>query len=81
MRANGHPNEPGRWTLLESREGLSLWRRDRADPMPVTMFYLLNPPTQAELIYDEARARDRFAVLFATAEIQDPSARTADAPA
>ena len=81
MSVSGHPNEPGRWTLLESLAGRSLWRRDRADPMPVAMFYLLNPPAQAELIYDEARARDRFAALFATSEIQGSSARTADAPA
>lgn len=37
--------------------------------MPLAMFYLLNPPAQAELIYDEARARDRFMALFTTAEI------------
>lgn len=60
MKPHPHPNEPGQWTLLESRGGCSLWKRERLDPLPVTMFYVLNPPAQAELFYDEARARLRF---------------------
>lgn len=60
MKPPPHPNEPGQWTLLETRPGAALWKRDRLDPLPVTMFYILNPPAQAELFYDEARARERF---------------------
>lgn len=62
MKPPPHPNEPGHWTLLESRGGAGLWKRDRLDPLPVTMFYVLTPPAQAELYYDERRARDRFEV-------------------
>ena len=62
MKPHPHPNEPGQWTLLETRGGATLWKRDRLDPLPVTMFYVLNPPAQAELFYDETRARDRFTV-------------------
>lgn len=56
-----HPNEPGRWTLLETVDGASLWRRERMDPFPVTMFYVVSPPAQSELFYEEGRARARFA--------------------
>lgn len=60
-----HPNEPGRWTQLERSERASLWRRDRADPFPVSQFYLIAPPSQAELVYDETQARERYARLVA----------------
>lgn len=58
--AKDHPNEPGRWTLLERRAAASLWRRERSDPAPVTMFYVLRPPRQAQILYDETRARELF---------------------
>lgn len=48
---------------MERSERASLWRRDRADPFPVTQFYLVAPPSQAELVYDEAKARERYARL------------------
>lgn len=67
MKPHPHPNEPGQWTLLESRNGATLWKRDRLDPLPVTMFYVLRPPGQTELFYDEQRARDRFAAQMQTA--------------
>jgi hypothetical protein len=51
-----HPNDPGRWTLIEARPGATLWRREREDPMPVTMFYLLAPPAQPQVLYDAERA-------------------------
>jgi hypothetical protein len=51
------PNEPGRRTMLEHLAAAALWRRDRTDPVPVTMFYLLNPPLQGRVVYDEAEAR------------------------
>jgi hypothetical protein len=55
-----HPNEPGKWTCLEAAEGCALWRRERSDPFPVTLFYLVAPPRQTELIYGEAEARTRY---------------------
>lgn len=57
------PREPGRWKRLDHDNGKILWRRDRDDPVPVTMFYLLAPGRQAEIFYDEALARQRFADL------------------
>ena len=55
-RPIAHPNEPGKWTLLERQGAIALWRRERSDPFPVTQFYLLAPPRQAEVLYDEALA-------------------------
>ncbi|AQR62063.1 hypothetical protein BZG35_10720 [Brevundimonas sp. LM2] len=60
-----HPNEPGKWSRLDAADGLALWRRDRSDPFPVTQFYLLAPPRQTEVLYDETQARARFAALSA----------------
>jgi len=60
-----HPNEPGKWTLLEQANAVALWRRDRSDPFPVSLFYLLSPPRQAEVLYDEARAHAMFSALSA----------------
>jgi hypothetical protein len=51
-----HPNDPGRWTLVRVVPGATLWRRDRNDPFPVTMFYLVMPPDQPRVVYDEAGA-------------------------
>ena len=58
-----HPNEPGKWTLLDRVETAALWRRDRVDPVPVSLYYVLAPPRQAEVLYDEAKARAQFAAL------------------
>lgn len=55
-----HPNEPGRWTLLAKTSETALWRRDRDDPFPVSLFYILSPPRQAEVVYDEIQARALF---------------------
>lgn len=71
-----HPNEPGKWTRLESGEAVALWRRDRSDPMPVTLFYVLAPPRQAEILYDETKAR----ALFASLTAPDASAPPLEAP-
>ncbi|HRJ63435.1 hypothetical protein [Brevundimonas sp. UBA2416] len=57
------PNEPGRWTLLEHLGATALWRRDRTDPVPVTMFYPLNPPLQGRVVYDEAEARQLYSQM------------------
>ncbi len=67
-----HPNEAGKWTRLEAASDCVLWRRDRADPFPVTQFYLLAPPRQAEIFYRETEARDRFQTLCA-ARLSSPS--------
>jgi len=48
--------EPGR----ASKEGFALWRRERQELAPVTMYYVVAPPRQSEILYDEARARARF---------------------
>lgn len=65
-----HPNEPGKWTRLETVTGAALWRRDRSDPFPVVQFYLLAPPRQTEVLYDEAVARSRFETLSGKDENQ-----------
>jgi hypothetical protein len=56
-----HPNDPGRWTVVETATDATLWRRERDDPFPVTLFYLVAPPRQPEVLYDEDRARALFA--------------------
>lgn len=65
-----HPNEPGKWTLIERRRAVALWRRERSDPFPVTQFYLLAPPRQTEVLYDEALARSRLLALAPNDETQ-----------
>ncbi|MEN5364412.1 hypothetical protein [Brevundimonas intermedia] len=65
-----HPNDSGKWTLLETKSSAALWRRERSDPVPVTQFYLLAPPRQAQVLYDEARARQEFAILASDDRIQ-----------
>lgn len=55
-----HPNDAGTWARLEGRERLALWRRERQELAPVTMYYLVAPPRQSEILYDEAKARARF---------------------
>lgn len=59
-----HPNEAGKWTRLDRGSGCVLWRRERSDPFPVTQFYVVAPPRQTEIFYDEARARALFAALL-----------------
>ncbi len=55
-----HPNDPGKWTLLVSGDDKALWRRDRIDPVPVTLFYIIAPPQQPQILYDEHEARVMF---------------------
>ena len=55
-----HPNDAGAWTRLEGRERFALWRRERQELAPVTMYYVVAPPRQSEILYDEATARARF---------------------
>ncbi len=55
-----HPNDAGTWTRLEGREGFALWRRQRQAFAPVTMYYVVAPPRQTEILYDEHKARSRF---------------------
>jgi|GEM_PF-3369155 len=58
-----HPNEPGLWTLLDHDGGqVGLWRRDRTDPAPLTVYFVLSPPQQAEIFYSEERARELYSV-------------------
>ena len=65
-----HPNESGKWILLEQAGAASLWRRDRSDPFPVSLYYLIAPPRQAQVLYSEAAARAQFSVLSASDENQ-----------
>lgn len=58
-----HPNEPGQWTLLEDRRPAALWRREKSDPFPVTLYYVVCPPRQTEVVYVEDQARALFARL------------------
>lgn len=55
-----HPNDAGTWTRLEGRDRFALWRRERQSLAPVTMYYVVAPPRQSEILYDEAKARGRF---------------------
>lgn len=55
-----HPNDPGAWKRLEGRDDFALWRRERQTLAPVTMYYVVAPPRQSEILYDEAKARARF---------------------
>ncbi|HYC96817.1 hypothetical protein [Brevundimonas sp.] len=56
----GHPNDAGTWTRLEGVEGFALWRREPRTFAPVMMYYVVAPPRQTEIMYDEAKARARF---------------------
>ena len=58
-----HPNEPGKWTLIERRGERLLWRRERQDPMPQVVFYVMDLPRQTEIFYDEQAGRERLAQL------------------
>lgn len=60
-----HPNEDGTWTRLEGVGGVALWQRERTTLAPVTMYYVIAPPRQTEILYDLAKARDRYEVLSA----------------
>lgn len=60
-----HPNDDGAWTRLEGQDGAALWRRERVTFAPVVMFYVVVPPRQSEILYDEAKARSRYAALLA----------------
>lgn len=63
-----HPNESGDWTRLAKTNETALWQRHRDDPFPVTLFYILAPPRQAEVVYDESRARALFEALTSSTE-------------
>jgi len=69
-KATDHPNEPGKWKLLDHAGTAALWRRDRSDPVPVTLFYVLAPPQQAQVVYDEAVARAQFSARSSMGESQ-----------
>ena len=60
-----HPNEDGAWTRLEGIDGVALWQRERTTFAPVTMYYVIAPPRQTEILYDPVKARDRYEVLIA----------------
>ena len=55
-----HPNDTGTWKRLDGLEGFALWRRERQSSVPVTMYYVVAPPRQSEILYDETKARVRF---------------------
>ena len=58
-----HPNEDGTWTRLEGVDRVALWQRDRTTFAPVTMYYVIAPPRQSEILYDEAKARERYEAI------------------
>ncbi|WGM30496.1 hypothetical protein [Brevundimonas sp. NIBR11] len=60
-----HPNEEGAWTRLEGAVGVALWQRERTTFAPVTMYYVIAPPRQTEILYDLAKARERYEILAA----------------
>lgn len=55
-----HPNDEGRWTRLELSERAALWKRERETFPPVIQYYLVAPPRQHEILYDEAKALAAF---------------------
>lgn len=72
-----HPNDDGSWARLEGREGFALWRRQRMTFAPITMFYVVAPPRQTEIIYDEEKARARYDQLIELAEAAEAARRPA----
>ena len=64
-----HPNDAGTWMRLEGRDGFALWRRERQALAPVTMYYVVAPPRQSEILYDEAKARARFDELAGVSRV------------
>ena len=71
MAIPDHPNDDGVWTRLEGRDGFALWRRERQTFAPITMYYVIAPPRQSELIYDEDKARARFNALAGISAADD----------
>jgi len=63
-----HPNDAGTWARLEGRKGFA---RERQELAPVTMYYVVAPPRQSEILYDEARARARFNELAGVSGADD----------
>lgn len=63
-----HPHDAGAWSRLEGCEGFALWRRERRLLAPVTMYYVVAPPRQSEILYDEAKARARYQELATVPE-------------
>lgn len=74
-----HPNDDGAWARLEGRDGFALWRRQRMTFAPITMFYVIAPPRQSEILYDEEKARARYDQLIEQAEAADAARRAAAA--
>lgn len=66
-----HPNEPGKWTLIDRRGERLLWKRERSDPVPVTVFYVVDLPRQSLILYDEAAARSQLEALEAETGLSD----------
>lgn len=66
-----HPNDTGTWARLEGRPGFALWRRERQELAPVTMYYVVAPPRQSEIFYDEAKARALFNELTVVCDADD----------
>ncbi|MGV9006040.1 MAG: hypothetical protein ACOH1H_04790 [Brevundimonas sp.] len=66
-----HPNETGTWARLKGSKGFALWRRERQVLAPVTMYYLVAPPRQSEILYDEAKARARFNELAGVSDADE----------
>lgn len=63
--APNHPNEEGIWTRLEGADGVALWQRERTTFAPVTMYYVIAPPRQSEILYDLEKARERYEFFVA----------------
>ena len=53
--------------MLDTSARATLWRREREDPVPVILFYLLSPPQQPVVVYDEIKARELFETINAPA--------------
>lgn len=49
--------------MVERRGGRLLWRRERWDPMPQVVFYVMDLPRQTEIFFDEQAGRQRLAFL------------------
>ena len=68
-----HPNDAGTWARPEGRDGFALWRRERQSLEPATMYYVVAPPRQSEILYDEAKARARFDELHGASHTEAAS--------
>lgn len=55
-----HPNDAGRWTCIEAGVTAALWKREHLSFPPLVQFYVVNPPLQHEILYEEEKARRVF---------------------